>query len=123
MLKDILTCLRSIIAGYFLSVLGIILVSIALSFTPLKGEPWVYIVASALFILLGGSIASTVSRNYRIINSAFVGFIHIFWALYRGGYAELNDILAIPVLAIPLAVVGGMISKKLKPTVREIEQI
>lgn len=123
MFKDILTSLRAIIAGYFFDVLGITLVLIALSFTPLKGAYWVYLIVSILFIMLGGYIASNVSRKYRIINSAVVGLIHIFWALYKGGYIETTHVLVIQILAIPLAVLGGLISKKQKPVVREIEQI
>ncbi|NOU91981.1 hypothetical protein GC093_01855 [Paenibacillus sp. LMG 31456] len=123
MFKDILTSLRAITAGYFFDVIGITLVMIALSFTPLKGAYWVYLIVSILFIVLGGYIASNVSRRYRLINSTVVGLIHILWALYRGGYIETTHVLAIQILAVPLAVLGGLLSKKQKPVVREVEQI
>jgi hypothetical protein len=123
MFKDILTSLRAIIAGYLFDVVGIILVTIALSFTPLKGAYWVYLLVSIFFIMLGGYIASNVSRKYRLINSTVVGLIHILWALYRGGNVETAHILVIQILAVPLAITGGMLSKKKKPVVREIEQI
>ena len=123
MFKDILTSLRAIIAGYFFDVIGITLVTIALSFTPLKGAYWVYLIVSIFFIALGGYIASNVSRKYRLINSTIVGLIHILWALYRGGYIETTHILVIQILAVPLAIIGGMLSMKKKPVVREVEQI
>lgn len=123
MIKNIGASLKAIIAGYLFDVIGIIVVSGLLSFTPLKGSYWTYLVISMIFIIFGGYIAASVTRNYRFINAGFVGTIHILWALYMGGYSETLKIFIIQVLAIPLAVLGGIISKKKKPIIRDIEQI
>jgi hypothetical protein len=94
-----------------------------LSFTPLKGSYWIYVVTSVIFITFGGYAAASVTRRYRLINAGFVGAIHIIWVLYMGGYAETLNIFIIQVLAIPLGILGGILSIKQKPIVRDIEQI
>jgi|GEM_PF-3339426 len=123
MIKDILTSLRAIIAGYFFDVIGILMVRILLSFTPLKEVYIVSLLTSCLFNFVGGYVAASVSRKYRFINSAIVGFIHIFWALYMAGYSESFHLIVVQILAIPFALLGGVLCIRKNPVVRESEQI